>query len=173
MAYQKLQAGRAWPVNRSDNTDIPNIMVGGATGTTTTGSATQLIDASRTGTDPDNMVTLNFLSAGVKPGMIAVNTTGGVYAGTKTEITQVVNGTTLNVKNNIFASTAQSYAIYGGDQEGAVLFVGVAGNLRVTTIGGDDVTFEGINTGAFIPVQVVKVHASGSGTTANKIIALW
>ena len=42
MAYQKLQAGRAWAVNKSDNTDIPNIGIAGPTGATTTGSATQL-----------------------------------------------------------------------------------------------------------------------------------
>ena len=105
--------------------------------------------------------------------MIAINTTAGVYLGTQTEISQVVNGTTLLVRNNVFAVTAQTYIIYGGNQEGAVLVVGVAGNLRVTTVGGDDVTFEGINTGAFIPVQVSKVHATASGTSAGKIIALW
>jgi len=105
--------------------------------------------------------------------MIAINTTAGVYLGTQTEISQVVNGTTLNVRNNIFATTAQSYVIYGGNQEGAVLYVGGAGNLRVTTVGGDDITLEGISAGAFIPVQVKKVHALASGTTATKIIALW
>ena len=55
MAYQKLQAGRAWQVNNSDNTDIPNIGIAGPTGATTTGSATQLIDSSAT-----------FLTSGVK-----------------------------------------------------------------------------------------------------------
>ena len=171
MAYQKLQAGRGWPVNRSNNTDIPNIGLGGATGTTTTGSATQLIDAARTGTSRANMVTLDFLLAGIKPGMIVVNTTAGVYAGTQTKINAVIDGQTLGVDENIFAVNTQSYAIYGAFQEGAVLFVGVAGNLRVTTVGGDDITLEGINTGAFIPVQVRKVHLTG--TTCDKIIALW
>jgi len=54
---------------------------------------------------------------------------------------------------------------------GCVLFVGGAGNLKVRTVGGDDVTFNGINTGAFIPVQVVRVFATG--TSATNIIALW
>ena len=48
MAYQKLQAGRAWSVNTSDNTDIPDIGTAGPTGTTTSGSATQLIDNTAT-----------------------------------------------------------------------------------------------------------------------------
>ena len=49
MAYQKLQAGKAWSVNTSDNTNIPNISLEGPSGTTTSGSATQIIDAGRTG----------------------------------------------------------------------------------------------------------------------------
>jgi len=167
MAYQKLQAGKAWSLYPSDNTVIPNTGVGGATGTTTTGSATQLIDANRVGTDPDNMVTLNFLEAGIKPGMIAVNTTDG----TQTTINRVVNGTTLGVDQNIFAVTAKAYAIYGGTQEGAVLYIGSAGNIRVTTVAGDDVIFQGINTGTFFPVNVIKVW--NTSTTAAQIIALW
>ena len=35
MAYQKLQGYRAWNVNKSDNTDIPNIGIAGPSGTTT------------------------------------------------------------------------------------------------------------------------------------------
>lgn len=168
MAYQKLQAGKAWSVYPSDNTDIPDVGVGGATGTTTTGSATQLIDASRTGSDPDNMVTLGFIKAGIKAGMIAVNTTDG----TQTTISRVVDETTLIVDQNIFASTAKAYAIYGGTQNGAVLYIGTAGNIRITTVAGDDVTFVGISAGSFFPVQVIKVWATG-GTTASNIIALW
>lgn len=58
-----------------------------------------------------------------------------------------------------------------GKNNGCVLFVGGAGNIKVKTIGGDEVTFNGINTGAFIPVQVVRVFATG--TTATNILALW
>ena len=167
MAYQKLQAGKAWSVNPSDNTDIPDVGLGVGTGTTTSGSATQLIDAGRTGDDTADQATLNFITAGVKPGMIAINTTDG----TQSEITAVVNGTTLTVAQNIFAVTARGYAIYGGQQNGAVLYIGTAGSLRVTTIAGDDITFVGINTGAFFPVQVKKVWLTG--TSSGNIIALW
>ena len=156
MAYQKLQAGRAWSVNTSDNTDIPDIGTAGPTGTTTSGSATQLIDTAAT-----------FLTSGVKLGMIIVNTTDG----TQTVVEGVINDTTLTVAENIFAVTAKAYVIYGGEQEGAVLYIGTAGALKVTTIAGDAVTFIGINTGAFFPVQVAKVWATG--TTASNIIALW
>ena len=167
MAYQKLQAGKAWAVNNSDNTDIPNTGLDGVTGTTTTGSATQLIDAGRTGSDIGNLATLSFLKAGIQMGMIIVNTTDG----TQTTVKQVVNGTTILVAQNIFATTAKAYAIYGGTQDGAVLYIGTTGTLKVTTIAGDDVTFTGIVSGSFFPVQVRKVWSTG--TTASNIIALW
>ena len=35
MAYQRLQACKAWQVYKSDNTDFPNIGVGGATAANT------------------------------------------------------------------------------------------------------------------------------------------
>ena len=48
MAYQKLQAGKAWAVNPSDNTNIPDTSLVGPTGTSTSGSATKLIDSAAT-----------------------------------------------------------------------------------------------------------------------------
>ena len=88
MAYQKLQAGRAWAVNKSDNTDIPNIGIAGPTGATTTGSATQLIDSSAT-----------FLTSGVKLNMIVVNTTDNTQA----VVIGIEDDNTLTVSANIFA----------------------------------------------------------------------
>jgi len=52
-----------------------------------------------------------------------------------------------------------------------VIFVGVGGDLRVSTTGGDDVVFKNVPTGSFVPVQVVKVFATN--TTATDIVALW
>ena len=156
MAYQKLQAGRAWSVNTSDNTNIPDIGTAGPTGTTTSGSATQLIDSNAT-----------FLTIGVKLNMIIVNTTDNTQA----VVIGIENDTTLTVSANIFAASGKAYEIYGGHQEGAVLYIGTAGNLKVTTVAGDEVTFQGINTGAFFPVHVKKVWATG--TSASNIIALW
>ena len=156
MAYQKLQAGRAWSVNTSDNTDIPDIGTAGPTGTTTSGSTTQLIDSNAT-----------FLTSGVQLNMIIVNTTDNTQA----VVIGIESDTTLTVSANIFAASGKAYEIYGGDQEGAVLYIGTAGNLKVTTVAGDEVTFQGINTGAFFPVHVKKVWATG--TSASNIIALW
>ena len=58
-----------------------------------------------------------------------------------------------------------------GAVEGCVLYVGTGGILRVLTAGGDDITFQGVPNGTFIPVQVVRVFAST--TTALNIVALW
>lgn len=54
---------------------------------------------------------------------------------------------------------------------GNVLYVGTGGDLVVTTVAGDKVTFVNIQGGTFLPIQVVKVWATG--TTAANIIALW
>lgn len=59
----------------------------------------------------------------------------------------------------------------GSGNNGCVLYIGGAGNLKVTTAGGDEVTFNGVFAGTFFPVQVLRVWATG--TTATNIIALW
>lgn len=58
-----------------------------------------------------------------------------------------------------------------GQVEGCVLYVGTGGILRVLTAGGDDITFQNVPNGTFIPVQVVRVFSTT--TTANNIVALW
>jgi hypothetical protein len=58
-----------------------------------------------------------------------------------------------------------------GQVEGCVLYIGTGGILRVFTAGGDDITFNNIPNGTFLPVQVIRVFASD--TTALNIIALW
>ena len=62
-------------------------------------------------------------------------------------------------------------SITGGTNNGCVLYVGGYGDVKVDTIGGDTVTFVGVNGGTFFPVQVLRVYATG--TTATNIIALW
>jgi len=54
---------------------------------------------------------------------------------------------------------------------GCVLYIGGAGDLRVLTAGGDDVTFTGVLAGTFLPVQVVRVF--NATTTATNLLALW
>jgi len=55
--------------------------------------------------------------------------------------------------------------------EGNVLYVGTGGDLTVTTVSGDKITFVNIQGGSFLPIQVIKVWATG--TTSSDIIALW
>ena len=69
------------------------------------------------------------------------------------------------------SDTDEIPAITGGTNNGCVLYIGTPGNVRVKTIGGDDVTFTGVYAGQFFPVQVIQVFATG--TTSGEIIALW
>ena len=169
MAYQKLQAGKAFTVNPSDNTNLPDPGLKGPTGATTGtgGAGKQLIDSNRTGDNVSNFSTLKFTLAGVQPGMVAINTTDG----TQSEVVTGVNDTTIELKEAIFASSPKNYAIYGSEQEGAVFYVGGTGNVKITTAAGDDVTLTSLPTGAFVPVQTVKIFSTG--TTATNIVALW
>jgi hypothetical protein len=52
-----------------------------------------------------------------------------------------------------------------------VLYVGGAGDVKVKTASGDEVTFVGIAAGTFMPVNVVRVFSTG--TSATNILALW
>ena len=59
----------------------------------------------------------------------------------------------------------------GTPNRGCVLYIGTGGDLKVLTIGGDEVTFTNFQDGSFLPVQVVRVFETD--TTASNIIALW
>lgn len=51
------------------------------------------------------------------------------------------------------------------------IWVGGAGNLRVTTVGGETVTFSGVPAGTMLDVMVKRVLATS--TTATLIVAVW
>tara|TARA_R110000851_G_scaffold36087_3_gene94442 strand:- start:846 stop:1106 length:261 start_codon:yes stop_codon:yes gene_type:complete len=57
-----------------------------------------------------------------------------------------------------------------GVNNGCVLYIGIEGDLKVTTAGNDDIVFKNVPVG-FFPVNVLKVWATG--TVASEIIALW
>lgn len=69
------------------------------------------------------------------------------------------------------SDTADIPAVTGGTNNGCVLYVGGTGNLKVLTVGGDEVVLPNIQAGTFLPVQVLRVFATG--TTATSIVALW
>lgn len=50
------------------------------------------------------------------------------------------------------------------------LYVGTTGSIKVTTVGGSALTFVGVPAGAFLPVLVTKVWATG--TDADDILIL-
>ena len=56
-------------------------------------------------------------------------------------------------------------------EPGAVLYIGVGGDVKVDTVSGDTVTFKNLPSGSVLPVQVKKVY--NSGTDAGDIIALY
>lgn len=157
MAYQKLQVSRALQVIKSDNANIPFPAVV-ETGTSTSVVANQLVDSAAT------FVTLN-----VQVGDVVYNTATSTAA----TVSRIVNNTTIVLNANIFSAAGNAYIIYSSNtkNEGCVLYVGTGGNLHVLTHGGDDVIFQNIVGGSFLPVQVLKVFAAD--TTASNIVALW
>jgi len=44
-------------------------------------------------------------------------------------------------------------------------------DIKVLTVGGDEITYNGIYAGEWIPVNVVRVYATG--TTVSNIVAHW
>jgi hypothetical protein len=157
MAYQKLQVSRALQVMKSDNASIPYPSVVKA-GTNVNIIANELEDT-----------TANFVAVNVAVGDVVYNTTTGAAA----TVTQVIDNTRLLLNADIFLGIGNSYIIYAQNikAEGCVLYVGTGGNLHVLTHGGDDVVFANVLGGTFLPVQVLKVFASG--TAASNIVALW
>jgi hypothetical protein len=167
MPTPKLQPSRALVVIPSNDANVPtpNLLVSG-----TTTSAT--FDYQLNDSNANFIITTpTGVQYTVNVGDV-VNTSYGAAT-----IIEVVNATTLNVNAGIFLLSSLVYSIYqegaqtGLFNQGAVLYIGGAGNLKVTTSGNDIVTFAGIQAGTFFPVNVVKVWLTG--TTCSDIIALW
>jgi hypothetical protein len=166
MANPRIQPGRALSVIASDDAEIPFPTVN-STGTDTAAPiGNQLIDNTK-----------DFVVLNVAPGDIVYNLTTGLAA-TITDFANPTTPDTLELNASIFTGAGDSYVIYqsgpmsgGGQNSGCVLYVGSVGDVRVLTTDYDDVTFFGVQTGTFMPVQVRKVFASG--TNASSIVALW
>ncbi len=61
---------------------------------------------------------------------------------------------------------------------GACIYVGGAGNVKVTMESGDIVIFKGVTAGSFLPILALVVHGpnvggTGAGTTATDLVALF
>lgn len=156
MAYQKLQTTVGLNIVSTDNANIPSANIA-ATGLNGATLANELED-----------VTATFETDGVQVGDIVYNNVTLLAA----TVTQVIDETRLLLNANIFLSTGESYTVYvSSDNNASVLFIGVGGTLRVITAGGQDITFNAILGGTFLPVQVIKVFQTG--TSATNLIALW
>lgn len=163
MSVFKSQFARALRVIPTDNADIPttNLI---SSGTTTDGGVTNyLIDENA-----------DFISDNIAAGDIIYTLTD-----TAATVVQVVDANTLILNANISSSSGVYYYIYNSSSQtsngnqGCNLYFGNSGNVTVTTIGQDIVTFYGVLGGTVLPVQVVKVHSSEEGTTVTSITALW
>lgn len=163
MSVFKTTFSRALAVIPTDNANVP------FPAPATSGTNTSVVVASLVSS------TSNFLSNAVATGDIVYNTTDGTAA----TVILVVSATTLLLNADIFTATAKDFVVYQASSQttignqGCFLYVGGAGNVRVTTIGQDIVTFSGALAGKVLPIQVLKVHSVGSGTTATLLNALW
>ena len=116
-----------------------------------------------------------FITKRVMIGDIVYNTTDSKAA----TVILVDDDETLTLNDNIMAS-GENFIIYSASSQkgvqdannGCVLYLGdTDGNLKVTTVAGNIVEFKGLKAGAFFPVQITKVHETG--TSLTNIIALW
>lgn len=54
---------------------------------------------------------------------------------------------------------------------GCILYIGGAGNVKVRTASGQDVTYIGLNAATWLPVQITKLFSTG--TTATNMVVNW
>jgi len=161
MSVFKSQFSRALAVIKSDNANIP-FPAEVKSGTNTSAVTDQLVDSAG-----------DFINAGVKTGDIVYNTTDGLAA----TVVSVTSATVIVLNADIFAASSKAFTIYQASpqttigNQGCNLYIGGAGNVKVTTIGGDIVTFTAPTLGQVLPVQVIKLHSTG--TSATLVNALW
>lgn len=161
MSVFKSQFSRALAVIKSDNADVP-FPAPVKSGTNTSAVTDQLVDTAG-----------NFINANVKTGDIVYNITDSLAA----TVVSVTSATVIVLNADIFADADKAYTIYQASPQtsngnpGCNLYVGGAGNVKVTTIGGDIITFTATPVGQVLPVQVIKLHSTG--TTATLVNALW
>jgi hypothetical protein len=161
MSVFKSQFSRALEVIKSDNANVP-FPAEIKSATNTSAVTDQLVDS-----------TGDFINLNVKTGDIVYNTTDGLAA----TVLSVTSATVIVLNADIFSASGKAYTIYQASSQttignqGCNLYIGGAGNVKVTTIGGDIVTFTAPTVGQVLPVQVIKLHATG--TSATLIDALW
>jgi len=158
MAYQRLQVTRALPVHKTNSgIDIPDPDFAGITGAIVTSATNKLTVAAAD----------TFTAKTVQTGYIVENVSTGAYA----LVSAIDSGTQLTLSGDIFTTAGNIYQIYSQSTRGCVLYVGAGGTMRVITAAGDEVTYQGVPTGVFLPIQVIRVVETG--TSASGFIAHW
>jgi hypothetical protein len=155
MATQVLQPSAALAIRvLSDNYDIPFHMVC-MEGAATTGAPFQLVDTG-----------VNFIESGVQVGMTVWSSSNEAA-----KITAVY-ADTLDIDADIFSSGG-GYTIFSSDNPGCLIRIGTGKNepMKVTTQGGDVVTFTNLNAGMILPVRISRVWFSD--TVVSNLVALW
>ena len=161
MSVFKTTFSRALSIIPSDNAVIPSPYL------IHTGANTSVV------TNKLITITGDFIFDNIKAGDVVYN----VSSSTAATVVTVDSQTQITLNANIFTTGGQTFRVYqqspqtGIGNTGAFLYVGGAGNVAVTTIGGDDVTFNAVPIGTVLPVQVLKIKSTG--TTATLINALW
>ena len=162
MSVFKTTFSRALSVIPSDNAVVPSPFL--------------IHSGVNTGVATNKLITItgDFIFDNISVGDVVYNISGSLAA----TVVSVESQSQLTLNANIFTVGGQSFRIYqqspqtGSGNAGCYLYIGGAGNVAVTTIGGDDVVFTAVPVGTILPVQVLKVKNSG-GTTATLINALW
>tara|TARA_B110000858_G_scaffold15112_1_gene15241 strand:- start:846 stop:1319 length:474 start_codon:yes stop_codon:yes gene_type:complete len=157
MANLKLNVSRNMVIVPSDTIDIPAIA-------NQAYPASSVTSASNTGKLVDS--TQSFTTNGIKVGDIIQNHT----TETKATVTAIDSDTVLGMSSSIFSAAGDSYSIYTDVTLGCVFYVGVAGDVKYTTSGGDTVVMKAATVG-WHPVNVTKVFSTG--TTAEGLLAGW
>lgn len=115
-----------------------------------------------------------FITDGVQPGDVVYNLTAFTEGG---RIVSVKNETTILIRGLVAFTPGHQFRILKGSDEPAVLYIGTHPTapsipvLKVTTAGGDVVTFYNPPEGSFLPVQVKKVFRNG--TNVSDVLALF
>ena len=179
MSYPKItvNTGKSFEILASDTIPIPSPYSVPLTGTTTAATTDKLVDV---GADFSNVVV----------GDIVYNTTDNTLA----TVTQVETSTILLLSADIFTSTEDYIVFQAGpifekrieSSSGCLLYVGcniTKGSMAfadsyvdvsVETTGGSIVLFKNFRVGDYLPVQVVKLRATGTDATVkNECLAIW
>ncbi len=170
MAYQKLQVGLGIKVVPSDTINIPN-----ASGALFAGTVASVSTNTITVTQAPGV---SFLDMNLAAGMIVQNDA----ATNITTIVSVDDADSITLGNVTGFSGTTKFKIFTQDSVGCVLYVGNASadadtfNVSVVTSSGSELTFSGLQSGSFIPVQVKQVKATGTGANGTgtlELVALW